>query len=78
LRFVPAKLWIVTAGAPDIPEALIAQLNVGGRLVIPIGDKSDQTLVRITRREDGSVYRETSVACRFVKLIGKFGWALDD
>ena len=74
----PFDAILVTAGAPDIPEALIAQLNVGGRLVIPIGDKSDQTLVRITRREDGSVYRETSVACRFVKLIGKFGWALDD
>lgn len=74
----PFDAILVTAGAPDIPEVLISQLNVGGRLVIPIGDKSDQTLVRITRREDGSIYRETSVACRFVKLIGKFGWASDD
>lgn len=74
----PFDAILVTAGAPDIPEVLISQLNAGGRLVIPIGDKSDQTLVRITRREDGSIYRETSVACRFVKLIGKFGWALDD
>ena len=74
----PFDAILVTAGAPDIPEVLISQLNVGGRLVIPIGDKSDQTLVRITRREDGTIYRETSVACRFVKLIGKFGWALDD
>jgi protein-L-isoaspartate(D-aspartate) O-methyltransferase len=74
----PFDAIIVTAGAPDIPEVLISQLNVSGRLVIPIGDKSDQTLVRITRREDGSIYRESSVACRFVKLIGKFGWALDD
>ena len=74
----PFDAILVTAGAPDVPEVLISQLNVGGRLVIPIGDKSDQTLVRITKGDDGSIYRETSVACRFVKLIGKFGWALDD
>ena len=74
----PFDAIIVTAGAPDIPSVLIDQLNTGGRLVIPIGDKLSQTLVRVTKREDGSFYRESSVTCRFVKLIGKFGWAFED
>jgi len=74
----PFDAIIVTAGAPDIPDALIAQLNPGGRLVIPVGDQFEQTLVRVTKRDDGSILREDSVACRFVKLIGKFGWASND
>ncbi len=74
----PFDAILVTAGAPDIPDALIAQLKVGGRLVVPVGNQSEQTLVRITKKEDGSICREISVACRFVKLIGKYGWALED
>ena len=74
----PFDAILVTAGAPDIPDALIAQLKTGGRLVIPVGDQLEQSLVRVIKREDGSLYRETSVTCRFVKLIGKCGWTLDD
>ena len=74
----PFDAIIVTAGAPHIPDALIAQLNPGGRLVIPVGDQFEQTLVRMTKREDGTILREDSVACRFVKLIGKFGWTSND
>jgi protein-L-isoaspartate(D-aspartate) O-methyltransferase len=74
----PFDAILVTAGAPDIPEVLIEQLTTGGRLVIPIGSQTEQRLVKVTKREDGSIYRETSVACRFVKLIGEFGWTLDD
>jgi protein-L-isoaspartate(D-aspartate) O-methyltransferase len=65
---------MVTAGAPEIPDDLIEQLAMGGKLVIPVGDMFDQTLVRITKREDGSVFREDFIDCRFVKLIGRFGW----
>ena len=74
----PFDAILVTAGAPDIPYALLSQLNAGGRLVIPVGDQFEQTLVKVTKQEDGSIRRETSVACRFVKLIGKHGWSLDD
>ena len=74
----PFDAILVTAGAPDVPDALVAQLKTGGRLVIPVGNKSEQTLVRLTRKEDGSSFRETSVACRFVKLVGKFGWSPDE
>lgn len=74
----PFDAILVTAGAPDIPETLIAQLKNGGRLVIPVGNQFEQTLVKVTKIDDGSVLRETSVACRFVKLFGKHGWALEE
>ncbi len=74
----PFDAIIVTAGAPAVPEALAAQLKPNGRLVIPVGDQYEQTLVRVTKREDGSLNHEMSVACRFVRLIGKCGWALED
>ena len=70
----PFDAIMVTAGSPGIPDELVDQLATGGKLVIPVGDKFDQTLVRITKREDCSVFREDFIDCRFVKLIGKFGW----
>ncbi len=65
---------VVTAGAPHVPEALIAQLAEGGSLIIPVGDQSLQDLKRITRTKEG-VKEESLGGCRFVKLIGKNGWA---
>ena len=66
---------LVTAGAPYLPECLIDQLAPGGRLVIPVGDRVDQRLVVVTKGMDGSVVREESDDCRFVRLIGKNGWS---
>jgi protein-L-isoaspartate(D-aspartate) O-methyltransferase len=65
---------IVTAGAPHVPEALMAQLNENGRLVIPIGDQGIQDLKRITKTKNG-IKEESMGGCRFVKLIGKNGWS---
>ncbi len=65
---------VVTAGAPYVPEALIAQLGEGGKLIIPVGDQNLQDLRRITKTKDG-VTEESLGGCRFVKLIGKSGWA---
>ncbi len=64
---------IVTAGAPDIPKPLYDQLTVGGRLVIPIGDTFSQDLFKITKTEEG-MKKENLGGCRFVKLIGRYGW----
>ena len=64
---------IVTAAAPGFPDPLIAQLSVGGRLIIPVGDEQSQTLVRVTRQAAG-LEREQLGDCRFVKLWGKYGW----
>jgi protein-L-isoaspartate(D-aspartate) O-methyltransferase len=74
----PFDAIIVTAGAPDVPGHLVDQLNTGGRLVIPVGSQRDQVLVRVLKEADGSVIREESANCRFVKLIGKFGWSDDN
>jgi len=69
----PFDAIIVTAGSPDIPQPLIDQLAMGGRLVIPVGDAFVQDLFRVTKTEEG-VKREDLGGCRFVKLIGKYGW----
>ena len=64
---------LVTAGAPDIPLPLLDQLAMGGRLVIPVGDTFVQDLIRVTKTEEG-IKKEDLGGCRFVKLIGKYGW----
>jgi protein-L-isoaspartate(D-aspartate) O-methyltransferase len=64
---------LVAAGGPEVPEPLVQQLAVGGRLVIPIGTTEQQTLVRVTRTEQGAI-RENLGQCMFVKLIGRYGW----
>ena len=69
----PYDAIVVAAGSPEVPGPLVAQLAVGGRLVIPVGGAEHQTLVRVIRTEDG-VVRENHDACVFVKLIGRYGW----
>ena len=63
---------IVTAGAPKIPEPLIEQLKVGGRLVIPVGETM-QEMLKITKTEKG-LEREVHPGFRFVPLVGKEGF----
>jgi len=69
----PFEAIMVTAGAPEIPQPLIDQLTVGGRLVIPVGDAFVQDLIRVIKTGEG-VKKEDLGGCRFVKLIGKYGW----
>ncbi len=64
---------LVTAGAPDYPVALLRQLVIGGKLVIPIGDESQQTLMVLEHTSNGFSRREV-IACRFVPLVGQQGW----
>lgn len=73
----PFDAIIVTAGAPEVPDQLLGQLQVGGRLVIPVGSHEEQSLLRFVRQADGTFTQETFQACRFVKLIGKYGWNSD-
>ena len=70
----PFDAIIVTAGAPDVPAVLTEQLAAGGRLVIPVGNDSDQQLFKISKNSEGELESTVSVACRFVPLIGKQGW----
>lgn len=69
----PFDAIIVTAGSPDIPQPLLEQLSMGGRLVIPVGNSDVQDLFRITKTEEG-MKKEDLGGCRFVKLIGRYGW----
>jgi protein-L-isoaspartate(D-aspartate) O-methyltransferase len=64
---------IVAAASPDIPRPLVDQLKDGGRLVIPVGGRSSQELVQATK-EGHDIVRRNLGSCRFVKLIGEFGW----
>ncbi|MEJ5377499.1 MAG: protein-L-isoaspartate(D-aspartate) O-methyltransferase [bacterium] len=64
---------LVTAGAPEIPEPLKEQLADGGRLVIPVGDRFSQTLYKVIRRGQ-EFHQEDLGGCRFVDLVGKYGW----
>jgi len=64
---------LVTAGAPEVPQPLKEQLAEGGRLVIPVGDRFSQTLYRILRKGD-EFHQEDLGGCRFVDLVGRYGW----
>lgn len=65
---------LVAAGGPTIPEPLVAQLKVGGHLVIPIGEtREGQRLVRVIKTETGHK-KEEHGSCQFVPLIGQHGW----
>ena len=69
----PFDAIIVTAGAPEIPQLLVKQLAVGGRMVLPVGNQHTQELVKLCKNETG-VHQSTLGGCRFVKLVGEYGW----
>lgn len=72
--YKPYDAILVAAGGPEVPEPLVEQLKVGGKLVIPIGeDQKAQVLVRVTRTEARTKV-ENFGPCAFVPLIGEFGW----
>lgn len=70
----PYDAILVAAGGPDVPEPLVAQLKVGGRLVIPVGESREaQRLIRVIKTEQG-IREEDHGGCAFVPLIGQHGW----
>lgn len=69
----PFDRILVTAGAPRVPKSLTDQLADDGRLVIPIGDPNNQTLV-LVKKHGTRITEEPKLACRFVKLVGTEGW----
>lgn len=72
-EFAPYDAIIVTAGGPEIPEPLIAQLADGGRLIIPVGDQHEQVLQLLEKR-DGQQSLTLLAGVRFVDLVGEYGW----
>ncbi len=69
----PYDAIIATAGAPGVPPDLLAQLTIGGRLVIPVGSRYEQQLIKITRQRKKNTVQDLG-GCRFVSLIGKGAW----
>lgn len=74
-RFAPYDGIIVTAGAPTVPEELISQLKVGGRLVIPVGDNKQQAMLLIRKISEDKIEKEVFNNFSFVPLLGERGWA---
>jgi len=75
-RQAPYDAIMVTAAAPKVPPELIAQLAIGGRLVIPVGSRDVQELCKIKRGKKKNKF-ENLGGCRFVSLIGKGAWETD-
>ena len=72
-EFAPYRGILVAAGAPEIPQPLVNQLDIGGHLVVPVGTEKEQRLMRVTRTKTG-FRTEDHGRCQFVKLIGKYAW----
>jgi protein-L-isoaspartate(D-aspartate) O-methyltransferase len=73
-RYAPYDSILVAAASPGVPDALVDQLAEGGRLLIPVGDRNEQTLTLVEKTADG-VRTEDITACTFVPLLGRFGWS---
>jgi protein-L-isoaspartate(D-aspartate) O-methyltransferase len=72
-RYAPYDAILVAAAAPSIPQALIDQLSPAGRMLIPVGDRSQQELT-LVRRTEATITTEEVGKCIFVPLLGRFGW----
>ncbi len=72
----PFDAILITAGAPEIPQPLLDQLAIGGRLVVPLEEDYSQVLYIVRRSQEG-FHRERGERCTFVPLIGKHGWKKD-
>lgn len=70
----PYDKIIVTAGAPIVPTSLLSQLKVGGILVIPVGDRKSQKMLRLTKETPSKIVQEEYTNFAFVPLLGKEGW----
>ncbi len=72
-QYSPYDAILVSAASPDIPQPLVDQLAVGGKLLIPLGDRDEQMLTMVTRLPDRYERRDI-VPVRFVPLVGTHGW----
>jgi protein-L-isoaspartate(D-aspartate) O-methyltransferase len=74
----PFDAIIVSAGGPEVPESLLQQLKIGGRLIIPVGDEPrTQDLIRIRRTGEHAFERDELGRVQFVPLVGSEGWSHD-
>ncbi|MBN2732757.1 MAG: protein-L-isoaspartate(D-aspartate) O-methyltransferase [Balneolaceae bacterium] len=72
--YAPYDAIVVTAGAPVVPDDLVNQLNVNGRLVVPVGDEKKQEMVRVLKVRENEFEQERYRNFKFVPLVGEKGW----
>lgn len=72
-EYAPYDAIMVTAGSPKIPQPLLDQLKIGGRMVIPTGNRFSQELFQVTKHK-GHITEKSLGGCRFVNLVGVHGW----
>jgi protein-L-isoaspartate(D-aspartate) O-methyltransferase len=73
-EYAPFDAIMVTAGAPHLAKPLIDQLADNGRMIIPVGDRYSQELIKVVRKGK-KLEQESLGGCRFVNLIGAHGWS---
>lgn len=73
-EYAPFDKIIVTAGSPDIPQNLLHQLKINGRMILPIGKKDYQVMTLVQKIDENNVKMNTLDTFRFVPLIGEQGW----
>jgi protein-L-isoaspartate(D-aspartate) O-methyltransferase len=76
-KYAPYQHVVVSAASPSVPEALFDQLAEGGKLLIPLGDRSSQILT-LVRKEEGQAVSRELVECTFVPLLGSFAFDPDE
>jgi protein-L-isoaspartate(D-aspartate) O-methyltransferase len=76
--YAPYDAILVAAASPEVPRPLLEQLAIGGRLVIPIGDREQQVLTLVRRTDEASYETTTLGDVRFVPLIGEHGFQSQD
>jgi len=72
----PFDAILVAAGSPKIPAPLLEQLKIGGRMLIPVGEKGSQILQKIVK-EENKIVTTPLAQCLFVPLLGAYGWTIE-
>ncbi len=77
-NYAPFDAILISAASPAVPQPLIDQLKIGGRIILPVGGSGHQILQRIKKLPDGSLETEELIPVVFVPLRGFYGWHEDD
>ena len=77
-EFAPYQAIVVTASAPKVPKPLLDQLDEGGRLILPVGDRWGGQTLQLWERHGDHFEHETILAVAFVPLRGEYGWKEDE
>jgi len=75
---MPFDAILIGAASPKVPEPLLDQLKIGGRIIVPIGGSGHQILQRMTKGLDGNLETDELIPVIFVPLRGYYGWHEDD